>query len=85
MRIRCQMGGQAAEEYQKTQKEAKLMDDQGSKRLIAAVLKQAYEDYQNPNRCPAWCPMTNCDKRQSDRYACDVLKFIKSAWCSNAV
>lgn len=59
-----------------------MLDDQGAKRLVAAVLKQAYEDYQNPNRCPDWCPMTNCNKRQIDRYACDVLQFIKSAWCS---
>ena len=58
------------------------MDDQGIKSLIAAVLKQAFEDYQNPNRCPGWCPMEDCTKRQVDKYTCEVLKFIRSAWCS---
>lgn len=45
------------------------MNDDGAKRLIASILKQAYEDY--------------CENKTNDKNHCDAKKFIHSAWCAS--
>lgn len=51
---------------------------------MAAVLKQAYEEYQDNRECPKWCSMFDtCEHKQSDRKACDAKNFIHSAWAAS--
>lgn len=60
------------------------MDNDGARRLMAAILKQANDDYSQKNVCPTWCEYINeCDNIvKNSRTDCDVKQFIKSAWCA---
>lgn len=54
----------------------------GAKQLMAAILKQAHEDYIQ-KQCPDWCPVIDtCDNKNKPRDCCDAKKFIHSAWCA---
>lgn len=60
------------------------MTDEGAKKLIAAILQQAYEDYTKTDQCPPTCPMIDsCDNKASDSAACSAKQFIHSAWCAS--
>jgi RinA family phage transcriptional activator len=62
--------------------EVGILDDIGAKRLIAAVLKQAYDDYTNTVACPKWCSFyTTCENKENGPKYCDAKKFLHSAWC----
>ena len=55
-----------------------MLDDVGARRLIAAILQQAHDDY-TKDKCPGWCVYINeCADR--DRNQCEAKKFIKTAW-----
>lgn len=54
--------------------------DDGAKQLIAAILKQAHEDYIGKESCPSYCPKINSCKHTKD--FCDAKIFIHSAWCA---
>jgi len=58
------------------------MDDQGAKRLIAAVLKRAYDDFKENDHCPDFCNFDKCESKNVDRNYCTARDFIKSAWAA---
>lgn len=59
------------------------MDDSGARRLMAAILKQAYDDYTKGDSCPAWCQFKDeCKTMKIDKNECDAKRFIHSAWCA---
>jgi len=59
------------------------IDDTGARRLIAAILKQAHEDYKDTDECPPWCIYSSeCAERKIDKNFCDAKKFIHSAWAA---
>lgn len=54
----------------------------GARQLMAAILKQAHEDYIQ-DQCPDWCPVINtCMNKNKPKECCDAKKFIHSAWCA---
>ena len=60
-----------------------MIDEIGARKLIAAVLKQAHEDYSKSNGCPPYCPYTDsCERNKYDSQECDARTFIHSAWCA---
>ena len=59
------------------------MDEVGARRLIAAILKKAQEDYAEDESCPEWCQFKDdCADKKVDRSKCDAKTFIHSAWCA---
>ena len=59
------------------------MDDIGARRLMASILKKAYDDYANDKGCPQWCAFKDsCNLSQADAQHCDAKRFIHSAWCA---
>lgn len=59
------------------------MDDAGARRLISAILKQAYADYSKDDSCPEWCQFKDeCNEKIVNKEYCDAKKFIHSAWCA---
>lgn len=60
-----------------------MIDEIGARKLIAAVLKQAHEDYSKSKGCPQYCPYADsCNQSTYDSNECDARKFIHSAWCA---
>lgn len=54
------------------------MDNEGARRLITAILREAHDDY-TKDTCPGWCIYINeCAHR--DRDQCEAKKFIETAW-----
>ena len=59
------------------------MDDIGARRLMASILKKAYDDYANDKGCPQWCAFKDsCNLSKADAQHCDAKRFIHSAWCA---
>lgn len=59
------------------------IDDIGARRLIASILKRAYDDYTNDKGCPKWCSFKDsCTDNKIDAEHCDARRFIYSAWCA---
>lgn len=59
------------------------MDNEGAKRLIAAVLKKAIEDYSENSECVRSCVFyETCGRKQTDRTACEAKTFLHSAWAA---
>lgn len=62
------------------------MDDTGARALIAAILKQAYDDYTKGEGCPEWCEFkdtcTEREKTKGYKRECEAKGFIHSAWCA---
>jgi RinA family phage transcriptional activator len=59
------------------------MNDEGAKRLIASILKQAHDDIVQTNACPEFCPMVDtCKNKVYDKDYCEAKRFIRSAWCA---
>lgn len=55
--------------------------DSGAKRLMASILRQAYDDFNNKNACPEWCEFIDgCVNRNME--ACKARNFIHSTWCA---
>ncbi len=60
-----------------------MMDDTGARRLMAAILHQAYKDYTADESCNESCQyFEDCEAKLNDADACDAKKFIHSAWCA---
>lgn len=60
------------------------MDELGAKKLIAAILKQAYDDYTTGDTCPEWCEFKGeCEDNKYDINQCDAKNFLHSAWCAS--
>jgi hypothetical protein len=64
-----------------------LIDESGARNLMAAILRQAHDDYIEAEICPAECPYTaGCEQRLSqkmvdaNREYCDARDFIHSDW-----
>lgn len=54
-----------------------------AKKLIAAILNKAYDDYTQDESCREWCPFKDtCEKPVKDSNGCDAKQFIHSAWCA---
>jgi len=59
------------------------IDTIGARKLIASILKKAYEDYANNKGCPDWCTFRgSCEDNKIDLDHCDAKKFLHSAWCA---
>jgi RinA family phage transcriptional activator len=59
------------------------VNDTGARRLMAAILKQAYEDYTTDTSCPEWCTYSEtCGNKKIDQNQCSAKNFIHSAWCA---
>ena len=59
------------------------INDEGARKLIASILKQAAVDYGEKEDCPAWCPQVNCTQKKSpNRIQCEVRQFIQRDWCA---
>lgn len=60
-----------------------MITDEGARRLIASILKQATADYKNNKSCPPDCPFFDtCETKNVDTRFCDARNFIHSAWCA---
>lgn len=60
-----------------------MITDDGAKRLMAEILKQAASDYKNNKSCPPDCPMFGtCEAKEIDLKFCDARNFLHSAWCA---
>lgn len=59
------------------------MDDTSARALIAAILKQAYDDYTKCDDCPEWCKFKDsCSDAKKSKEGCEVRDFVHSAWCA---
>ena len=59
------------------------MDNDGARKLIASILRQAHEDYVHTTSCPEWCTLYDtCENKNIDHAHCDAKEFIHSAWCA---
>lgn len=59
------------------------INDDGARRLMAAILKQAHQDYFDSKACPVECPFkTTCGEEQTSKEFCDARQFIHSAWAA---
>jgi len=60
------------------------IDDVGAKRLLATVLKQAYNDYTKaPKNCLPTCEFYNTCTSGHNPVFCDAKNFLHSAWCAS--
>lgn len=60
-----------------------MIDDEGARKLISAILKQAHDDYTKDDSCPEWCQFRNdCESKKINNDGCDAKRFIHSAWCA---
>ena len=60
------------------------MNEEGAKRLISSILRQAYDDYTTTQQCPEYCELYDtCQNRNTDRDHCEAKKFLHSAWCAS--
>lgn len=58
-----------------------MITDSGAKQLVAAILKQAYQDYKKTDSCPEWCALKDsCENKNVDQNYCDAKKFIHGDW-----
>jgi len=59
------------------------IDETGARRLVAAILHQAYKDYTEDKSCNESCRYyEECKDKFSDKNACEAKEFIHSMWCA---
>jgi RinA family phage transcriptional activator len=61
-----------------------VMDDIGTKNLIAGILDRGKKDFLNFDGCPNTCPLIDgCESKKSNEKHCEARQFLESSWAED--